>query len=533
MKILAIIPARAGSRGIPNKNIRILAGKPMVRYAIENALNSEWITDVIVSSDSEEVISIARQLGVDVHRRDERLCRDDVTLDAVIYDAIPKDVTWDYIVTLQPTSPTLRAKTLDKAIKHAVEGDYDTVISVKNNPHLSWRDENGKRVPNYKERLNRQYLPANYVETGAFVIAKASIVSPETRFGECVDVYEIPEKEAVDVDNYIDLAVVKDILTQKSVAFYVNGNNKRGLGHIYRTLELADEFNVKPDIYFDINQTEEASFGDTKHNLIPVNGITELFERCKKEQYEIFINDILTTSIDYMIGLKTSLPNAKIVNIEDDGEGAIAADAVFNALYGRDGLENAYGGEEYFIPGKQFLYYSPIEINETAKTMFVCFGGADPKNYTDRVLDMVSKEEYKDYNFIVVIGRAKQNIQELLKYNEYDNIEVYHDVSNMPELMSRCDFALTSRGRTCYELAILGIPTISMAENDRENRHGFVSDENGFTYLGIEPDDEIIEEHIKIYFGMSRNVRQRYQNMLLQHNLRNGRKRFMDVINAL
>ena len=94
------------------------------------------------------------------------------------------------------------------------------------------------------------------------------------------------------------------MILQKKVAIYVNGNNKRGMGHIYRSLELADEFYSKPDIYFDRNQTDVSVFGKTTHKLIPVNGLNELLEKLKSTDYDIFINDILSTSIDYMIALR-------------------------------------------------------------------------------------------------------------------------------------------------------------------------------------------------------------------------------------
>ena len=144
MKILAVIPARAGSKGIPNKNIRIVGGKPLIYYSIDNAKKSRFITDVIVTTDSPQVKIIAQQMGVKYKSRDEKLCGDSITLDAVIEDAIPKDLSWDYIITMQPTSPTLSVETLDKAIQYAVVNDMDTVISAINAPHLSWRDENGK-----------------------------------------------------------------------------------------------------------------------------------------------------------------------------------------------------------------------------------------------------------------------------------------------------------------------------------------------------------------------------------------------------
>lgn len=533
MKILAVIPARAGSKGIPNKNIRIIAGHPLIYYSIKNALESNYITDIIVSTDSEEVKIIASQMGVKVKHRDESLCKDDITLDRVIADAVPKSVKWDYIVTMQPTSPVLKTTTLDCAIEYAIKQDLDTVISAINQPHLSWREKQGQKIPNYEERLNRQYLPPCYMETGAFVISKAEIVTPKTRIGRKVDVFEVSEKEAVDIDNFSDLLVAATYLESKSVAIYVNGNNKRGIGHIYRALELADEFYSKPDIYYDINQTDVKVFGSTTHTLIPVDGIYDLFERCQKKQYDIFINDILTTSIDYMIGLRSVLPKAKIVNFEDDGEGIIKADLVFNALYENSELKQVRAGEKYYISGKTFMFYRPIKIKDKVEKVFISFGGADPQNYSDRLLKIITKKEYQRFKFIVVLGRAKYNVKELMGYNKYSNIEVLYDVSNMPELMSKCDIGVTSRGRTGYELAILGIPSIAMAQNAREEKHGFVCNENGFDYIGLNPDDEIIEMNLKMYLTMNKENRIHYQQMLLSHDLRGGRQRVMGLINSL
>lgn len=533
MKILAIVPARAGSRGIPNKNIRIIGEHPLVYYSIKNAIHSKFITDVIVSTDSSEVRIIAQQMGVSVHWRDESLCGDAVTLDAVIADAIPNDKTWDYIVTMQPTSPTLRVETLDAAIQYTIDKDLDTVISAINAPHLSWGEKDGKKVPNYTERLNRQYLPPCYMETGAFVISKASVVTQKTRIGNKVDVFEVPEDESQDVDTFEDLRSVAATLSRQKVGIYVNGNNKRGIGHIYRALEIADEFYVKPDIYYDTNQTNPKVFGNTKHNLIPVDGIAELYQVCKEQQYTVFINDILTTSIDYMIGLKSVMPNAKIVNFEDDGEGTIKADLVFNALFHEEDLPQVKAGEKYYISGKTFMFYEPIKIKARVKRVFISFGGADPQNYSDRLLKMICKPEYKDYEFVVVLGRAKYNIDSLMEFNKYENIEVLYDVSNMPELMTSCDIGVTSRGRTGYELAILGIPSIAMAQNKREEKHGFVCNENGFSYIGLNPADEIIESTLQMYLRMSKESRQRFQDMLLSHDLRGGRKRVMGLINGL
>ena len=512
MKILAVIPARAGSKGIPNKNIRLVAGRPLVYYSIKNAQMSEYITDVVVTTDSPEVRIIATQMGVGHKWRDERLCGDAVTLDAVVADAIPEG-QWDYIVTMQPTSPTLKVETLDSAIKYAIDNDLDTLISAINKPHLSWGEKDGHKVPNYEKRLNRQYLPPCYMETGAFVISKRSVVTPETRIGSKVDIFEVSESESQDVDTFSDLQSVAKALSEPKVAIYVNGNNKRGIGHIYRALEIADEFYVKPDIFYD--------------------GIAELFDICRREQYTIFINDILTTSIDYMIGLRSVLPHAKLINFEDDGEGIQKADLVINALYEDDEFPQIHAGEEYYICGKTFMFYEPIKIKEQVERVFISFGGADPQNYTDRLLRIVTKPEYTDMHFVVALGRAKHNVEELLEYNSYDNLDVYYDVANMPELMSSCDVAVTSKGRTSFELALLGVPSIAMAQNHREEKHGFVCNENGFSYIGLNPTDEIIEATLRMYLRLSKESRQHYQDMLLSHDLRSGRKKVMSLINNL
>lgn len=533
MKILAVIPARAGSKGIPNKNIRLLNGKPLIYYSIKNALESKFIDEVVISTDSKEVEIIAKQMGATVKWRNAELCGDSITLDSVIYDAI-KDKECDYVVTMQPTSPTLLVETLDSAIKYAINKELDTVISVLNSPHLAWKQsEDGTKYPDYEERLNRQYLPPYYLETGAFVVSKRDIVNENTRIGAKVDVFEISDKEAIDIDTFADLKYCEDIMGNQTVAFYVNGNTRRGMGHIYRCLELADEFYVKPDIYYDINQTDRRLFGETTHNLIGVDGLNELFKILEDKKYDIFINDILNTNLDYMIALKNCNPSKKIISFEDDGEGVYKADLVVNALYQDPLVPQMKAGKDYYICAKTFMFYEHIKIKDNVESVFISFGGADPQNYTDRLLEIVKEEKYKNYKFKVVIGRAKQNIEKLLEYNKYDNIEVLYDIRNMPEIMSACDVAITSRGRTGYELAILGIPTIAMAQNKREEKHGFVSHENGFEYLGLNPSDSIIEANLDLYINMSKKERESKQEELLRHDLRNGRKRVINLINSL
>lgn len=535
MKILAIIPACEGSRMFPNKNIRIVNGKPLIYYVIQNAKQSKYIDDVIVTTNSTEIINIANYLGVMTRLRRDSLCNSDTSLDVVIDDVfnqIDKD-EYDYVVTMQSIAPTLRVETLDAALKDCINANYDTVISVCSDKKYLWRKSANLSIPLQVRNENRNCLEPFYVETGGFFITKTEFISSKGRLGNRVHLYELSSEEAVDVHCFGDLKQVESILCHKNVAIYVNGNNMLGLGHIYRVIQLADELFTKPDIYYDFNQTERSSFGKTTYNLIPVDGDKGLFHNLREKKYDIFINDILSTEYEYMKMLRELLPNGKIVNFEDEGNGAIFADKVFNALYEVESAENICAGEKYFIASKLFLLYQPIKIKENVKNVFVCFGGADPQDYTGRILKIIQSEGYLEMTFWIVVGKANVHMEKLSLYDRYPNIHVLYDVDNIAELMSKCDIAVTSRGRTGFELVFMGVPTISIAQNKRESLHSFLSMKNGVEYLGINPSDEQIANSLNRYIYMEQEERQCLQDRMLKKDLRNGRKNVMSVIQNL
>lgn len=532
LKILAVIPARAGSKGIPNKNIRIINGRPLISYMIENAINSTLISDIVVSTDSPEIEMIASKYKVDCIHRKPNLCGDEVTLDSVVYDAITRYQT-DYVITLQATSPTLSVITIDSAIRYALEKGFDTVVSVVNKPHLAWVEKDGKIVPDYQERLNRQYLPKRYLETGAFVISKREIVTEKTRFGSRIGIYEVNENEAIDVDNFHDLLCVENILGEKQTAIVVDGNDTIGLGHIYRMLEVADMMYHKPTFYINSTKTEQISFGNTTYKIISYNDEDELLQFLSEGGYELVINDILDTDEAYVKRIKNLSSEVKVVNFEDMGTGRLEADLVINALYDNQSVGKELCGEKYYVAPKLYLLYDKITIRDKAKCVFVCFGGADPQKYTEMILSIISEDKYGEYKFYVVLGKAKSNHEEIaIKYRR-DNISIYYDVKNMPEIISKCDIAITSRGRTCYELALLGVPTIAMAQNDRETHHSFACEENGFWYIGKHVECETMEKYLWELATSKYETRKDMQDKMLAHDLRRGRERVKRIIDSL
>jgi len=254
-KVLAIIPARAGSKGIVRKNMRILKCKPLIWYIINTARNSGYVSDIVVTTDDNDIANYVSKLKVKVRRRPKYLAMDNVPLDPVIYDAYKwyienfgREV--EYVVTLQPTSPLLNPKTLDSAFKFMMENNLDTVLSVVDDTHLMWKKEEGKLIPMYKKRVNRQWLPKIYKETGAFLITKSCFITENSRFGEKISVYEVPVEESLDVDTPIDWLIAETLLTRVKVLIVTLGNDDVGLGHVYRTITLADSLLGNDIVFF-------------------------------------------------------------------------------------------------------------------------------------------------------------------------------------------------------------------------------------------------------------------------------------------
>lgn len=499
MRILTVIPARGGSRGIPKKNIRFIGGQPLLAYAVKCAQNSAYDMDVAVSSDDEEIQNIARKCGAVIIERPPELAADNVTLDPVVCHAVEVMETrmqyrYDVVITMQPTSPLLSTKTLDEAVGFFVDKGYDTVLSGVNDPRLSWKVENGECVPNYRERLNRQYLPKDLKETGAFVISKRQFVTQNGRFGEKVSIFEVPEKEAGDIDTPHDWLIAQYELKKKRILVRVEGYAKIGLGHIYRGLQLAESF-IEHDLMFVISQKSDIGIQKLEQSHYPYRVIEkeeEFFALIREYHADIVINDVLNTDIAYMQNLRQL--GVRIVNFEDLGEGGYAADAVINALYeGNEDIPHSYWGDRYYLIRDEFLLEPPRAFHEQVEEILVIFGGTDPNDLTKKVLKALLRLPGESgIHCTVILGmgyRHGDQIRELVSGME-ERFDIVRDVKVMSEYMSRADIAISSQGRTMLELAAMRVPTVIMAQNERESTHRFGSLENGFLNLGLGSETE-------------------------------------------
>ncbi|MEN6552513.1 MAG: hypothetical protein ABFC34_06450 [Methanobacterium sp.] len=540
MKILGIIPARGGSKGIKRKNLRILNRKPLIYYQIKNALESKHINDIVVTSDSDEILDYASSLHVYLRKRPESLADDITTLDPVIYDALKytelnNKKKYDIVITLQPTSPLMSPVSLDKAIEKFRDENLDTLLPVVDATHLYWKKENDKLSPDYEARLNRQWLPKKYKEAGAFLITKREFVKEDSRFGENVDIFILEETEGLDIDTEMDFLIAETAIKRLKITFIVNGNNDIGMGHVYRTLTLADGL-LGHDITFIMTDS-----GETSINLIKERGYNvvstkkdSLFNLLDDINPNIVINDILDTKFDYINKLKDS--EFFVVNFEDLGDGADNAHLVFNALYEKTNPNpNHRFGYEYECLNEKFLLNEPIEFNDVPKTLIITFGGVDQCNVTSKLLNLSSDifNQTPLEKIIVILGGGYRHNIDLSQIDS--RIEIHQKVDNMQKLMKKADIAVTSNGRTIYELTSMGIPTISIAQNDRETLHLFARYNKGIKYLGISctVTDEDILNSIKAISNDDNLRRKMYHKQLKSSAvIKNGLTKIIDEISS-
>jgi len=540
MKIIAIIPARGGSKWIINKNIRLLNGKPLIHYAINNAKSTGMFNEIVVTSDSEEILCIASNYGVNTLMRTHELSQDHVTLDPVVYDALTrseqkKDVQYDIVVTLQPTSPLLSSETLKNAIANFIDDKKnDTYISVFNSPHLAWTSEDGKYLPAYKERLIRQGLPPYYVETGGFMISKRENVTEQSRLGKAIFVYPIPEKEAIDIDDMNDWLLCEAQLSKKKIVFRADAFKELGMGHINRVITLYQAM-LEHDIVVVLNKAYHMGISmvekiGLKYCLIETDD--DFYTLLKKVDPDIVVIDCLNTTKDCIIKLKKIV--SKVIVFEDEGEGSHYADIVINALYEKNTHEeNRYYGAKFCCLRDEFFIKEPKLFSTEVRNIFVSFGGSDPSDITSKVYQvarvLIEKHPNLTFDFVVGLGFKDARRAELVPV--LDKINIIYNTPHISEYMARADMAVISAGGTVFEVCSLGVPTIVLTQNLRETSHKFAQIHNGFINLGLgnEIDTNTIGNTIE-WLMNAPEIRKEMHNLMLSTNLRNGTKTVKNII---
>jgi CMP-N,N'-diacetyllegionaminic acid synthase len=231
--VLAIIPARGGSKGVPRKNIRNVGGKPLIAWTITTAQQSKYIDLLVLSSEDDEIMGVAQAWGCKVpFRRPADLAQDSTptilpiiyTLEQLAGENPPNH--YDYLVLLQPTSPLRSVADIDGCIEKCVDRQSNACVSVtkaEQSPYWMYEvDENGKMrslMQSAEVIPRRQDLPTVYALNGAVYVAKWDwLLQARSFLTEDTIAYLMPQERSLDIDTELDLALLEIMLQDKKYA---------------------------------------------------------------------------------------------------------------------------------------------------------------------------------------------------------------------------------------------------------------------------------------------------------------------------
>lgn len=228
--VLAIIPARGGSKGLPGKNIKELCGKPLIAWTIEQAKSCGNIDRVVVSTDDESIAEVAKKYGAEVpFMRPEELASDTASTIDVIFHAINwlkehEDYRPEYILLLQPTSPLRSGEDINGAIQILKDKDARAVVSVCETDHHPWWSNILSEDGNMKDFLRpeilnkrRQDLPVFYRLNGAIYLSDTDYLYEYNGFlGPDTFAYKMPKERSIDIDSAMDFKLAEFLLEEKN-----------------------------------------------------------------------------------------------------------------------------------------------------------------------------------------------------------------------------------------------------------------------------------------------------------------------------
>jgi spore coat polysaccharide biosynthesis predicted glycosyltransferase SpsG/CMP-N-acetylneuraminic acid synthetase len=504
----------------------------LLAWAIEAAISSGVVDDVVVSTDDEEIARLAKHYGAQALKRSAGLAEDAVTLDPVIADAVDQlegqGKSYELVLTIQPTSPLLRPETVARIVGRFSE-EVDTVLTVVDDTHLCWRQGSAGPEPAYEARVNRQQLPRRFRETGGVLATRRALVTPKSRIGKRVQIEVLDSVEGIDIDDRNDWLMAEAALRRKRIAFIVIGSRTVGLGHVSRVMTLLSGLNAHAvKIFCDpAHGLAIERFKAAYYDVVSVPKGEQL-AAIKAFGADIVVHDELDTDPEQ---IRAELAQGlQVVVFEDNGPGQKLANLAFNELFPAEltnVAERRWFGPDVYCLRDEFRHAEKRPFQDEVQRVLVTFGGTDPAGLTFKVLDALAG--VLAVPLTIVAGKGLADVDALesavakLQMGGAD-VELLKDVSLMSAVMARADLAFSSAGRTLYELAHMGVPAIVMAQNEIEMQHTFASLENGFLFLGR--GSEVTPASIVEAFASltrSKELRKALHQRMLSHDLQGGR----------
>lgn len=478
-----IIPAIKKNAVIPDQLVKRLNGVTLIQRALNTAKTLLQGEDIYVVTDSEEISLICQRNGVCYHYEQSLRFNSSNILRELKFFIEKQTVHYNHILIYRATSPLVDHKDIQQGYNIFLNEDADILVTLKKQEHRIWKEVNGHPEQLFFGEETEPIL----IEVKSLLIVKSSAVNSNSAKLKIIPFY-LGDK-AIEISCYQDWWICEKLLKQKRIVFVVTGYPAVGLGHVYRALTLAHDITDHRVLFLCTKESELAIKGITEKDYMTVLQSGALLEDVLKMEPDLVVNDFLDTDYEYVAALKGR--GIKVVNFEDSGPGVDAADLVVSALYYQnDELPDKYlYGPKYFCLRDEFIDAEKRKFHKKVRNLLITFGGTDPGNLTLQVLHSVQDIcEQKSIKIFIVTGPGylhKVQLLTCLQNMTYRNFEYIHKTGIMSSIMEKADLAISSAGRTVYELAHMRVPAIIMSQHAREHTHAFARPENGFEYIGI------------------------------------------------
>ncbi|MFT5716060.1 MAG: spore coat polysaccharide biosynthesis predicted glycosyltransferase SpsG [Oleiphilaceae bacterium] len=478
LNISIIVPALSNLGVFKNDLLTKLSGKALIDHAIDKCLLMTNHSNIYVVTDNEEVDLLCSRKGVmtQLYFGDEL----SFELDSLITLKKTIEVNTPHVVLLSPYALFLEIDTVRRALELSKNGIF-VKPAVKLDGEVYFRHKNGAVITS---GLN---------DTAECYKTLKTFILCESKVDESFKVTQrnILIKNEIDLEfkSRHDIWVYEKLLNRKKIVFNVAASKEIGMGHVYRALSLAHEI-IEHEVVFVCNDESSLAVIKLSEHEYPVYICpkNELSECIKNLTPSLVINDFLNTDTSYMDSLR--LAGIKTINFEDLGPGARKADCTINDLYDEPlyKSDNTLWGHEYFFVRDEFYSAIPHSIDSKVESVLLTFGGTDQNDFTRKFYRTIKEFcSHRQIKLYIVTGEGYSYLKELeeeLSGIPSEQIEFVHKTGVMSSLMEKSQIAISSNGRTVYELAHMNIPTIVISHHSRESNHKFSCFDHGFVNLG-------------------------------------------------
>ena len=487
-RVVAIVPARGGYDEVPYMNIKKLGPIPLVAHTLQEAVKSRYIDRVVVSTDDEKVAAVAREYGAEVpFLRNAELVTvpliKPVIADAVQFVETEEKEKYDLVVMLQATSPFRAAQQIDEALDKLVSEEFDSVVSVREEKALMWRLVDGELKQAFGKAGRREDMEPLLREDGAIWAMRRQVLDSSERLGARVGYVLMDQQSSFTVHDIYDFWVAEKLVRLPRIVFRADGGAEIGMGHVYRSLAIADELCSisSADVQFLMSAdhpegVKRVSSAGYTVRVLSDGGVDAIVEAIQEYSPNIVVNDRPFLEKNYLEALaRLGASTVNLVDTLEDIEKPAEITSMIIATMRVDQLEleDYYAGPEFAILRESFAGRAK-PVRADARQVVISFGGSDPQGLTLKVLrslDALTRTRL-ELGVKAILGPAfsyGQELRELLPKLHYQPI-LLENVEHMAEILSDADLVFCAGGMTVYEIAALRVPGIVMCQNAREVR---------------------------------------------------------------